>query len=505
MTMAVCIDAMALSAGTSLRAIAEGIGPRLAKDALAGKIDGKVVDLAAPVLRDAKVEIVTPKSPDASSFYRHSTAHLMAHAVKRLFPTAKFGIGPTIENGFYYDIDPERPSRPRTSRRSKPRWARSSPRTPRSSASRCRGRGHRDLRGPERDLKVEIIQGIPDDRVTFYRQKDFVDLCRGRTCPRRADRRLQAARNRRRLLAGRREEPDAPAHLRRLLSSTQKELDEYLKRLEEAKARDHRKLGKELDLFSFHPIAPACPFFHPKGAHHLQPPHRSTCASCTARTATTKSSRRRSSTFELWKTSGHYDNYKENMYFTEIDEREFAVKPMNCPGHCLLYADADRVLSRPADPLRRLRPAAPLRALRRHGGPHARAHVLARTTPTSSRRRADRGRDLRVPRVRRLRLRDLRVRRTSKISLGARPEKRIGLRRALGQGRGGAGRGAHEGGPAARRQRRATARSTARRSTSASATRSAPVAARHDPARLHSPSASTSSTSARTAPSTGRS
>ncbi len=206
--------------GTTLAEVAAAIGPRLAKDALAGKLDGKLVDLATRVRSDAKIEIVTARSPEALDLYRHSTAHLTANAVKRLFPTVQIGIGPAIENGYYYDFSPERPFTPddlvaiEAEMRKIVAEDNSVERLEMSKDEAVRI--FEDQKDP---LKVEIIRGIPDDHVSCYRQKDFIDLCRG---PARAldgpARGLQADAHGRRLLEGRREEPDAPADLRRRAS-----------------------------------------------------------------------------------------------------------------------------------------------------------------------------------------------------------------------------------------------------------------------------------------------
>ena len=324
-------------AGTSLREIAVGIGPRLAKDALAGKIDGRVVDLAARVEHDAKIEIVTPKSPDALELYRHSTAHLTANAVKRLFPTAQIGIGPAIENGYYYDFNPERPFTPEDLAAIEAQMrAIVAEDNPIERLEMSRDEAIRIFEGQKDSLKVEIVRGIPDERVSCYRQKDFIDLCRGPHVP--STGRLGVFKLTHTAGAYWKGDEKNPM-LQRIYAAcfpTQKELDEHLKRLEEAKARDHRKLGKELDLVVFHPWAPASPFFLPKGAvlyngliEFLRSEYR--------KRGYEEIVTPQIFDVELFKTSGHYANYKENMYFTEIEEREFGVKPMNCPGHFLLF------------------------------------------------------------------------------------------------------------------------------------------------------------------------
>jgi threonyl-tRNA synthetase len=323
--------------GTTLRAIAESIGPRLAQAALAGKIDGQVVDLSRPVDRDAAIEIVTPKSPEAVDVYRHSTAHLTANAVKRLFPDVQIGIGPAIENGYYYDFNPKRPFTPddlaAIEAEMKKIVAEDNP-IERLEMSKEEAVGIFEAQNDP--LKVEIIRGIPDDHVSCYRQKDFIDLCRGPHVP--STGKLGVFKLTHTAGAYWKGDEKNPM-LQRIYGAaflTQKELDLHLARVEEAKARDHRKLGKELELFVFHPWAPASPFFLPRGTvlyngllGLLREEYR--------RRGYQEVVTPQIFDVELFKTSGHYANYRENMYFTHVDEREYGVKPMNCPGHFLLY------------------------------------------------------------------------------------------------------------------------------------------------------------------------
>jgi threonyl-tRNA synthetase len=324
--------------GTTVREVAQGIGPRLAKDAWAGKLDGKVVDLVAPIENDAALEILTVKSPDAIPIYRHSTAHLTAQAVKRLFPDVQIGIGPPIENGYYYDFNPVRPFTPddlaaieaemrKIIAEDLPIVREDMPVEKAISIFEEQGDA----------LKVEIARGIPEgERVSCYRQGEFVDLCRGPHVA--STGRLGVFKLTHTAGAYWKGDEHNPM-LQRIYGAsflTQKELDEHLQRIEDAKARDHRKLGKELDLFSFHPWAPASPFFHPKGVvlyNGLLDYLRSEYARRGYQEVVTP----QIFDAELFKLSGHYANYHENMYWTEIDEREFGVKPMNCPGHFLLY------------------------------------------------------------------------------------------------------------------------------------------------------------------------
>jgi len=318
--------------------LAGGIGPRLLEASLAVKIDGQMKDLNTPLTDGVQVSLVTSKDPDSLDVIRHSTAHLLAQAVKRLFPEAKVGIGPVIEDGFYYDFQVEKFFTPEdllTIEAEMRKVVEEGHLVVREELSRD-GAVER-FRAMGEQLKVELVSDIPADQIiSGYRQGDFYDLCRGPHVPNtnklKAFKLLHVA-------AAYWKGDEKNAQLCRIYGTafnTQKELEEHLKRLEEAKARDHRKLGKELGLFSFHPEAPASPFFHPKGAivynqlvdfmrEHYRAEGYSEVITPQALDVS------------MWKTSGHYDKYKENMYFTEVEEREYALKPMNCPTHCLIY------------------------------------------------------------------------------------------------------------------------------------------------------------------------
>ena len=318
--------------------LAGGIGARLLDAALAVRVDGNLVDLKAPLADGVRVEIVTNKSPESLELVRHSTAHLLAHAVKRLYPHARVGIGPTIEDGFYYDFWMDKPFTPEDllviEAEMRKIVAEDIP-----VIREDLGRDAAVARFTELDepLKVEIVATIPQgDIVSGYSQGDFYDLCRGPHVP--STSKLKAFK----LLsiAGAYWKGDEKRQMLSRIYGTafhsMKELDEHLKRLEEAKARDHRKLGKELGLYSFHPEAPASPFFHPKGTqvyNELVTYIRELYFKYGYSEVITP----QILDVALWKTSGHYDNYAENMYFTTAEEREYAVKPMNCPGHCIMY------------------------------------------------------------------------------------------------------------------------------------------------------------------------
>ena len=326
--------------GATVREVAERIGPRLAKDALAGKLDGRIVDLVTPLVSDASLEIVTWKSPDAVPIYRHSTAHLTAQAVKRLFPDVQIGIGPPIENGYYYDFLPARPFTPEDLERIETEMRKIiaedqkivREEMPVSEAIAI-------FEGQHDPLKVQIARELPEgEGVSCYRQGEFIDLCRG---PHVASTGKLGVFKLTHSAGAYWKGDEKNPMLQRIYGAsflTQKELDEHLQRLEDARARDHRKLGRELDLFTFHPLAPASPFFLPKGAilyngllAYLREEYRRRGYDEVVTPQIFDS--------ELFKISGHYENYRENMYFTEIEEREFGVKPMNCPGHHLMFQE----------------------------------------------------------------------------------------------------------------------------------------------------------------------
>jgi len=327
-----------LAEGATGADLAGGIGARLLDAALAVKVDGRLADLKAPLADGVKVEIVTSKSPDSLELVRHSTAHLLAHAVKRLYPHARVGIGPTIEDGFYYDFWMDKPFTPEDlpiiEAEMRKIVAEDIPVTREDLGRDAAVARFTELNEP---LKVEIVAMIPQgDIVSGYSQGDFYDLCRGPHVP--STSKLKAFK----LLsiAGAYWKGDEKRQMLSRIYGTAfhspKELDEHLKRLEEAKARDHRKLGKELGLYSFHPEAPASPFFHPKGTqvyNELVTYIRELYFKYEYSEVITP----QILDVALWKTSGHYDNYAENMYFTTAEEREYAVKPMNCPGHCIMY------------------------------------------------------------------------------------------------------------------------------------------------------------------------
>ena len=266
----------------------------------------------------------------------------MAHAVKRLFPDTQVTIGPVIESGFYYDFKRDQPFTPEDLERIEATMREiAEANIPVERREVAKAEAIAFFRSLGEHYKVEIIEGIPDDHVSLYTQGDFTDLCRGPHVP--STGRLKAFKLT--SLAGAywrgSEQNEMLQRIYGTAFPSPKELKQHLALLEEAKRRDHRKLGRELDLFSFHPEAPASPFFHPKGAivyNQLIAYIRRLYDRFGYSEVVTP----QILDVELWKRSGHYDNYRENMYFTEADERAMAVKPMNCPSHCLLFSGGTR-------------------------------------------------------------------------------------------------------------------------------------------------------------------
>jgi threonyl-tRNA synthetase len=309
---------------------------------VAAKLNGVPVDLDRPLDQDCALEWISIDSPEGLDVLRHSTAHLMAQAVQGLFPGTQVTIGPTIEDGFYYDFKRDGSFTPQEIEiiESKMReLAARNLEVKREEMSRNDAIAMFHRMGEE--YKVEILRELPDATVSVYRQGDWIDLCRGPHVPSTGV--IQAFK-----LTGvagaywRGDERNEM--LQRIYGTswpTEEALREHLRLLEEAKKRDHRRLGRELDLYSFHPIAPASPFFHPKGAiiyNALVSYMRGLYARYGYQEVITP----QIFDVELWRRSGHYDHFRENMFFTRIEDREFGVKPMNCPGHTFIYASKKR-------------------------------------------------------------------------------------------------------------------------------------------------------------------
>ena len=318
--------------------LAGKLSQALKKDALAMKVDGQVVGLTTPITQDCQVEFLTFADEEGRRVYRHSASHLLAQAVKRVLPNVKLAIGPAIENGFYYDFDADEPFTPELFKRLekemdkivKANYPIERFELPREEAiAFCKEKGE--------PYKVELIEDLPEDSViSFYKQGDFTDLCAGPHLP--STGRIKAVALQQ--LAGaywRGSEKNKM--LQRIYGTafdTKENLKAYLDMLEEAKKRDHRKLGKELGLYLLMEEGPGFPFFLPKGMvlrntllDYWRQVHK--------RYGYVEISTPIILSRELWERSGHWDHYKDNMYFTKIDDQDFAVKPMNCPGGMLVY------------------------------------------------------------------------------------------------------------------------------------------------------------------------
>jgi len=320
--------------------VAESIGPGLAKAALAGRVDGELVDTSYKIDTDAKLAIVTDRDEDGVEVIRHSCAHLMAQAVQRLFPEAQVTIGPVIDNGFFYDFAFERPFTPEdlvAIETTMEEIVKEDLQVERSILSRKDAVQLFEKMGEK--YKVEIIQSIPgDEDLSFYRQGDFIDLCRGPHVP--STGRFKAFKLT--SVAGAYWRGDSDnVMLQRIYGTawpSKKDLKLYLQRLEEAEKRDHRKLGKHLGLFHMAEEAPGSVFWHPKGWRlflELLEYMRERQEQAGYIEVNTPDVMDRS----LWETSGHWFNYRENMFTTQTeDERIFALKPMNCPGSVSMFA-----------------------------------------------------------------------------------------------------------------------------------------------------------------------
>jgi threonyl-tRNA synthetase len=284
--------------------VAKSISDGFARECVAMQLNGDLVDLAKIIDHDVKIRLIRAKDPEALDILRHSAAHVMAQAVLRIFKDAKLTIGPAVEEGFYYDIDMQPIS--------KEEFYKDEP------------------------YKLEMISDLDEGTISFYEQGEFTDLCRGPHVPHTGYvKNLKLTK-----ISGAywRADPSKP-QLQRIYGTaffSKKELKDHLTFLEEAKKRNHRKIGQALDLFSFHEAAPGMPFFHPRGMEiwnalleYWRVEHREAGY---VETKTPIMLNR-----DLWERSGHWDNYRENMYTSAIDDIEYAIKPMNCPGGVLIY------------------------------------------------------------------------------------------------------------------------------------------------------------------------
>jgi len=324
--------------GMTVYEIAKSISERLAKEAVGGKFNGKVVELNTKIEEDGKLEILTFDDEEGKKIYWHTSSHILAQAVKRLFKDVKLAIGPAIDNGFYYDFDTDRPFttedfeaiEQEMNKIIKEDYKLERFVLPKDEAIKL-------MEEKGEPYKVELIEEIPEgEEISFYKQGEFTDLCAG---PHLMSTGMVKTIKLLSVAGAYWKGDEKNKMLQRIygISFPKKSmLDQYLHMLEEAKKRDHRKLGKELDLFSIHPEGPGFPFFHPKGMiirniledfwrkEHIKHGYQEIKTPIILNE-------------ELWRRSGHWDHYKENMYFTEIDGETYAIKPMNCPGAMLVY------------------------------------------------------------------------------------------------------------------------------------------------------------------------
>lgn len=314
------------------------LDPKSAKKAVAAKVAGKLVDLAAPVETGQEVEPVLPGTPEALDILRHSTAHVMAEAVRELFPGVKVAIGPAIENGFYYDFEYERAFTPEDLPEIEAKMKEIiKANHPFERRQQSRQDALDDFKDQCETYKVELLEDLDDEEISLYDQGGFTDLCRGPHLP--STGKVGAFK----LLsvAGAYWRGDENNTMLSRIYGTvffdKKELKRHLRLLEEAKKRDHRKLGRQLDLFSFHEeLGAGMVVWHPRGAmlrylieeyerqEHLKRGYQMVVGPQILRR-------------EMWERSGHFDNYRENMYFTRIDDADYGIKPMNCLSHMLIY------------------------------------------------------------------------------------------------------------------------------------------------------------------------
>lgn len=326
------------ASGVTLLEVAKSLSQKLGKVALLAVVDGKNKDLTDVLENDASVEFITADTTEGLHAIRHTAAHVMAQAIQHLFPGTKFAIGPAIANGFYYDLDSEHVFTPEDLVAIEKEMAKIvKANSPLVRTELPRAEALAMFTKMEEPYKVELINDLPEDAIiSIYQQGDFLDLCAGPHCP--TTGRVKAFKLQ--SIAGAywrgNEKNKMLQRIYGTAFNTKEELDAYLNMLEEAAKRDHRKLGKELDLFSIQEEGPGFPFFHPNGMivrNELEDYWRKIHREYGYQEIKTPMILSRS----LWEQSGHWDHYRENMYFTKIDELDFAIKPMNCPGGMLVY------------------------------------------------------------------------------------------------------------------------------------------------------------------------
>jgi threonyl-tRNA synthetase len=318
--------------------VAGSIGAGLARAALAGKVNGKLVDMSSTIETDSDLTIITEKDAEGLEIIRHSSAHLLAHAVKELFPEAQVTIGPVIEDGFYYDFSFHRPFTPDDLAAIEKRMGEISARNLKVERKVWeRSQAINFFKKQGEHYKAQIIESIPgNEEVSLYSQGNFTDLCRGPHVP--ATSRLKVFKLMK--LAGAYWRGDSHNEMLQRIYGTawakKEDQDTYLRRLEEAEKRDHRKLGKQLDLFHIQEEAPGMVFWHPKGWiiwQEIEQYMREIFRNNGYQEIRTPSVLDKG----LWERSGHWENFRENMFITQSEEREFSVKPMNCPGHVQVF------------------------------------------------------------------------------------------------------------------------------------------------------------------------
>ncbi|RVU32225.1 threonine--tRNA ligase [Neptunomonas marina] len=318
--------------------VAADIGAGLAKAALAGKVDGAAVDTSYVIDKDAELAIITARDEDGLEVIRHSTAHLMAMAVQELFPGAQVTIGPVIENGFYYDFAYERPFTPEDLEKIEKKMAELVKQNlPVSRSLMSRDEATAMFQEMGETYKVELLQAVPDSEdLSFYSQGDFIDLCRGPHVP--STGHLKAFKLMK--VAGAYWRGDSNNEMLQRIYGTawgdKKQLKAYLHRLEEAEKRDHRKLGKQLNLFHLQEEAPGMVFWHPSGwtlYQQIESYMRAKQRQHGYQEIRTPQVVERA----LWEKSGHWDKFSEEMFTTHSESRDFAIKPMNCPGHVQVF------------------------------------------------------------------------------------------------------------------------------------------------------------------------
>jgi threonyl-tRNA synthetase len=328
----------AFSGTVTVAEVAAAIGPGLARAALAGRVNGKLVDVSHRIERDAEVSIVTDRDREGIEIIRHSTAHLLAYAVKELFPEAQVTIGPVIEDGFYYDFSRKQPFTPEDLAAIEKRMSELVKRDlPVTREVWPRNKAVEYFKSIGERYKADIIAAIPaGEEVSLYREGDFVDLCRGPHVP--STGKLKVFKLMK--VAGAYWRGDAKNEMLQRIYGTawarKEDQDAYLRMLEEAEKRDHRKLGTQLDLFHLQEESPGMVFWHPKGwaiwqqvEQYMRRVYRDNgylevrCPQLLDRS--------------LWERSGHWQNYKDNMFTTESEKRDYAIKPMNCPGHIQIF------------------------------------------------------------------------------------------------------------------------------------------------------------------------